>query len=745
MSEKTEGTFGYPSHEIPNSEKDKDWIYDFVRSAYREIQAVQFNVFHGKRHVYSEVREHAQGNMSVNRYKKQLGIDEGDDSSWYAIHWKPLAILPRLRRMALSSMSKRRYDVTLNTIDPRITKEDHDHLQRVESKLKLKEGLSKVDPELASSPILQAQGGEPEDIFGFETYKSFGYKHNLVEGFERANRIVLNDNNYEEELRDQLDEQSMDYGAHVLKQTLDERGRIELEVVDVPNFISSYFRRPDGKDARFMGQFKPLTFGEIRSRAGTDLNKTQVKKLLKMVAGKHGNPAAYPDMYPQSSNNMSAYDSYKIPVMELEFRSINFMTYETRVDKRGNSITRPFKGEESEKKSKNKYEKIPYQVIYKATWVIHSDIMIDYGLCTNQPKGPDTLHEANYSFKPQVFNMHDMTVISKMEECITPNHMIQIAWFKMQNEIATAVPNGWYIDRDALEDLTFGEGKGAETWNSKSLLDMFFQRGVLIGKRKTHQGKIDPNKPVEPMINDSMAGVEKQMNIIQQNIQLMRQILGVNEYVDGSNIDSRTLKNVTEMAQESMNNSLHDIVSMERKTLHKITGENVLRIQDLIEMDALHDSYRKALGEATVAMLESVDDLCSYKLNVEIDFMPTDMDRQIMLQRLSQYSATGLVDPSDEYLIMTATSMKVAWAILDSRVRQRKEEKRRESLDLMKQNAKAGAEAGVAVEQAKQQTLMTKGEIERMVQEMITQREIQKEHISGQYGVESASIRTRKD
>jgi hypothetical protein len=338
-----------------------------------------------------------------------------------------------------------------------------------------------------------------------------------------------------------------------------------------------------------------------------------------------------------------------------------------------------------------------------------------------------------------------MTAISKIEECLTADDMVNIAWFKMQNEIANSVPNGWFIDFDSLENITFGEGEGAETWNQKTLLDMFFKRGVLVGRRKTVGGKIDPNKPVEPLVNDSLQGVSQYYEIIQQNVQLMRQTIGVNEYVDGTNIDSRTLKNVTEMAQESMNNSLYDIINSERKILLKLSEENVLRVQDLVDMGALHPSYERAIGEVAMATLEEVDDITGYTLNIEIDFMPTDLDRQIMLQRVSQYSATGLVDPSDEFLIMSAKSIKAAWAILDSRIRERRAEKQKEQLALMKQNAEANAQAGQAVEQAKQQTITVKGNIDARIEALKKEFDKQIAEIKGEYSVQSAATRSAKD
>lgn len=737
----TSNTFhGFPSHDIPKEQKGREWILQFMKAAHKEVSDNSYNVFYGKRYVYQDIRQHTQGQQPINAFKKQLGVDETDKDSWYAINWKPLPILPRLRRMALSSIAKRQHDAVINPLDPRIQQDDKKHLDGVENKLKLKEQLSKISPELAQTPGLQPNGNEPKDLYELEAYRSFGYKHNIVSAMEKANKIILIDTEYENYVRDILDQQQMDFGVSAVKQDMAENGRIILRPCEIPNMVASYFRRPDAQDARFIGEIVPYTLEEIRKEAGGEIPKAQLMKMIQGAAGKYGNPNRYPQWM---NEDLLVYDTYRFAVLDLEFKSVNQMKFESRTDSRNNTIERLSRT--GRVRERNSYDTISNNVVYTGKWVIGTDMLFSYGLKKNMPKSPEKLTDCDYSYKIQCTNLHDMSVVSKVEETIPVDDQIQIAWFKMQHEVATSIPNGWWIDPDALANLAIGEGTGGEVWSQKKILDLFFKRGILVGKKKNVQGKIDPNPPIQPLANEALSSVDKYLSIISSNIALMRQILGVNEYVDGQNIDSRTLKNVTEMAQDALNNSLFDIVSAERKILHAVTKENVLRTLDLIEMDALPEMYINALGRHVYDSLTEIDDITSYMMSVEIEPVPSEYERQAMLQRLSQYATTGLVEPSDEAVILSTRSVKAAWAILEARMKKRKDEKTKEQLALMQQNAASNAQAGQAVEQAKAETEKLRGEIKAMLETIKGEFMVKSKEITADAMIESAQVRSAKD
>ena len=109
--------YGYPSHLIPNAEKGRNWILKYCKAAYKEYSAQTGKIFYGNRFNYATIRDYAMGTQSISKYKKMLDVSESANDSWLNIDWSVLPIVPRFRRLALSKVTKRSYNVVCTPID----------------------------------------------------------------------------------------------------------------------------------------------------------------------------------------------------------------------------------------------------------------------------------------------------------------------------------------------------------------------------------------------------------------------------------------------------------------------------------------------------------------------------------------------------------------------------------------------------------------------------------------------------
>ena len=60
----------YPSHQIDPREKGKDWCLQYAKAAWSDYTNHSTQSFHNNRGHYAKIKDYAQGNQSINKYKQ---------------------------------------------------------------------------------------------------------------------------------------------------------------------------------------------------------------------------------------------------------------------------------------------------------------------------------------------------------------------------------------------------------------------------------------------------------------------------------------------------------------------------------------------------------------------------------------------------------------------------------------------------------------------------------------------------
>jgi hypothetical protein len=105
-----------------------------------------------------------------------------------------------------------------------------------------------------------------------------------------------------------------------------------------------------------------------------------------------------------------------------------------------------------------------------------------------------------------------------------------------------------------LEDIPLGSG-GTKLTPLK-VLDLYNKTGTLVYRKLDPQGRASNVKPIEELENGLGRDAMNYWQMIQNHIQMIRDITGMNEMTDGSTPDPRTLTTVAKLAAEGTNNSL---------------------------------------------------------------------------------------------------------------------------------------------------------------------------------------------
>lgn len=702
--------YGYPSHLIPNSQKNRDWILSYCRAAYKEFNAQSGKIFYGARYHYATIRDYAMGTQSISKYKKMLEVDESQNDSWLAIDWSILPIASRFRRQALAKLTKRSYNIMVNPIDPTSEMEKKKFKAKQEAKIKLKDALTKLNPQAAENSALQFEENEPRDMEELEIHMDFSYKHKLGEELEEVVSNVLNMNNYQE-TRQRLLQDVFDFGVCGVKEYI-ENGVVRVRHVRPENIITSYCMNRDFSDAQHIGEMRMMSIGDIRKAAGDQLSEQQYEDIAERFINKFNNPTAMPP----SRGVGSDYDTFSVPVLDVEFMSVNTLDVETRVDKRGNKIVSVLKTDK--KRKSNTYTSKHYKVVYKCKWIVDTDYMFDYGLATNMKRNKSSMTDTTMNYHLFAPEFYDMRASSIMEQAVPIIDAIQLAWFKLQNAIATARPKGIQVALDSIENIPLGAGGNELT--PEAVLDLFNKKGVLVYRYLDTNGNPSPYKPIEEIENGLGRDIATYYQMIEKNVQFIRDITGVNEYVDGSSVDPRTLSNVTRLAEEASNNSLYGCVEADRYILQESAKSIILHVHDLIKFKMYHESYATALGMETIEYLSNQESVAPRDYGLVVEDRPDVIEKEKFKQIALQYVGQGMIELEDMVLIDNALSLKKVQYILAYRMKKRKAEKLQESMMLQQQNA-----------QVQQQSIQAKMQADGQIMDLQHQFNMQLEELKG--------------
>jgi hypothetical protein len=687
---------GFPSHLVDSSQKDKKWIAAYIRSAWRDFATYYPNQLYNGRDKYHEIKLYMLGKQSVTRYKKQFQPSQtaNEDQSWANINWDILPIIPKFRRIAVATLQKADYTISVDAIDPLAQDDKKKFYADNAAKVILKEEYAKqgVDPSLVPDPDVEASNMKELDM-----YMNYSYKHRMAIEMEQAIQLIMNVNKFENE-RELVIEDIHDLGIGAYKEFFDAAGNIKVRRVNPANMVMSYSVDPHFKDVQYMGEILEITISDLKEMAGDQITDAEYQMIAEKYTNKLGNPSLLRN---QNSNENRNFDGFRIRVMDLEFYSVNSLIQEERVNSKGNIVvgrTNKVKNNKTDKK----YTKTDYKVVYQGKWVIDSDVFFDCQLATNMKRAKSSLTETTLSYHAVAPNLYQMTTYSMGDQMKSIADQIQMAWYKLQNVMLRARPRGIMIELGALENVPLG--RGGKAMKPMDIIDLYNQTGNLVYRRLSDEGQASNYKPIEELDNGIGNEAVQYFNIITNNIQLLRDILGFNEITDGSTPDPRTLKGVAKYATESTNNSLDFIKRSERNLLERLCYSLTLRIQDAAQLGTI-DGFIRALGSNSVQFFKLDPEVSAYECGLIITQKPSEAEREKLGRRIEQAIASNQITLADAMMVETLDNLKYAELLLAYKIKQNQDEAQKRAMQQQQMNGEIQQKSAMVAEQAKQQTL----------------------------------------
>jgi len=724
----------FPSHLIPASEKGRDWVLQYCKAAWSSFENDNpREIFYHARYRYEVIMQYGVGNQSINKYRPLMQVDEASNEDWLNIDWSVLPIVPKFRRIALGKLNKVGYNIVATPIDSLANEETQEYFARMKAKIQLREEAAKLDPSLLESPALQIAPGEAKDMEELEIQMNYTFKHQMAIEAEQGIKLVLEQNGIEK-LREGIRQDLFDYGVAGYKEYIDSNGAIKIRKVNPRNILINHCKNKDFSDAAYIGEITEMTIADLKQMAGNQFTEEEYQEIAKKHVGFLGNPKEWPSSL---SIYNKGYDRFRIRILDLEFFSVNEMVFEKRVDRRGNLIYAKGRYEDRNKR-KEKFERVAYKVVYKGKWIIGTDYLFDHGLATDMKRAKSSLMDTQLSYHLMAPEFWDMKAYGITQHLMPIADAIQIAWYRLQNAINQARPKGIMIEMGALEDIPLGSG--GKKLTPMKVLDLYNKTGTLVYRKADAQGRMTNYKPIEELENGLGRDVMAYWQLIQNNIQLIRDITGMNEMTDGSTPDPRTLTTVAKLAYEGTNNALTNIVHGEKQLLESLSNAIILRLQDVAASGQVK-GYTRALGSNTMKFIQVSPHLGLYEFGIFLEDKPTDDERAMLQQQVIAGQANGMLDIEDAIIIQNTDNLKVAQQLLAYKIKKRRQEEEQKAMQMQQMNAQVQQQSAMVAEQAKQQTLQLEGQVKQQTIQVEKEFEAQLLKMKYEYEIQLEQIR----
>lgn len=630
-------------------QEDPQYALDYCRFIFSQYMNENTAIKISDLELIRENRAYAEGRQSGAKYKEKFlggkvgptvykddidreGNETGTASSMDNIiqgltninYDEIFSPLPKYVSNIVGLMTSQEHDVTVEAEDEvsGTLKEEmkFDGIVREEHK-KLLEIYNKT----FNLPSLESNQQKPKSLEEIELFENIGeFKLPYEIGMEKAlshTEYISRDSDIKEEaIRDLITIGKSPMMTYINPET----GKVKYKWLDVENLILEGSSETDYANVTFGGYVEYITVVSLRAQTGYS-----EEKLLQIIEDNGSSTKFGTD---QKNNGSYEYDDYKVAVLVAYWKSIDSeYTANRRLDD-GNLIDVPqpylrggTRAPKVGKKGKQTISRTDIRRLYQARWFIGTETVYDYGLMHNIPY--------NYAKRDVEFPIHMVRIKGKpiMETLKPIEDQIMMSWLRMQNDIATANPQGLAIEFGALENISFGNKK----LQPKDVLKIYSATARLMYKLQPssmpgQQGKVVNQRPITPIPGGLGPALADAITSISFQYQQLDIISGI-DAMTSANVrpTERQGKAVTEIALASTGNTLKPIYSSYLRLKEARARCAAYTIQAIVYgYDDLQDCpYYKVIGSGALAAIQAAGPLPAVDYGFRMEARPTEQER----------------------------------------------------------------------------------------------------------------------
>ena len=703
---------------------------------------------------FHNLRLYARGEQSVQKYKDELAIN--GDLSYLNLDWKPVPILSKFSNIVANGITQKQYDISAYSQDPESLKKRTDYAENILFDMltvKARAEASSVIPmDLSRSGMSDSE--LPESMEERDLHMQLSYKPAIEIAEEEAINTVLATNEFDL-TKARVNQDLVNIGIGITKASFNPAEGIVVDYVDPAYCVWSYTEDPNFDDIYYVGEVKSITIPELKKEF-PHISNEELERIQKSPGNR------------RLIRGFENYDYNTVQVMYFEYK-----TYTDQVFK----IKRTDSGLEKAIEKTDAFNPPPndnfdrvsrsIEVLYEGAKVVGSNMMLKWEMSENmtRPLADTTRVEMSYSMcAPRMYKGVIQSLISK---CIGFADVIQLTHLKMQQVLARMVPDGVFLDVDGLAEVDLGNGT---SYNPTEALNMYFQTGSVVGRSMTQDGDMNRGKvPIQEL--SSSSGIGKMQSLItayNYNMQMIRDVTGLNEARDGSMPDANALVGLQKMAANTSNTATKHIQDASIQ-ISLSTCENIsLKINDVLNFPLTKNSLMNSISTFNVETLKEIENLNLHDFGIFLEMEPDDEERAELQKNIQIALQTKEIDIEDSIDINQIRNLKLANEML--KLKRKKKQEREQAL--VQQNIQAQAQANaqasekaamaevqkqqaltaekVAIEQAKSNFEMQRMQAEAQIKKELMATEFQYNLQLAQMAAQStktkeAEIEDRKD
>jgi hypothetical protein len=710
----------FPDDNINPDEKDGKWLLQYAKAAWGECFG--YNIFYHARWTYTEYRDYAYGRQTVDRYKPAMGIDKAADTSPWNVTWGVRPVLSKYMDIITSILQNIGRKAIATPIDALAQDRADKYFADVRAKLILKEALMQTNPELAQSPYLMAEKGEPENMKELEMQEVYGFKFNMAMEAEQGIELVQYQNNLPQK-RSQVIKDLVHLGVGGYKDWLDENGKARFRDCDPAAVIMSYCKKADFSDKKYVGEVIEVTYSELSQY----FNKEQIEQI------KNNQKNQY--IIDNREYNTKS-EKLKACVLDFEVLTDNSLAYSREVNESGNEVykKRDYANLKNKKRMeedsniydvsthsfKKKYFEKKVKCWYKIKWVVGTDLFYEDGKVENQKRPKGSLQESESSYHFQAVNFQNMTAQGMVERLKDIVDEYQLTIYKIQDFKNKWLPYIMEIDLDALEAVAYG--KGGTVWTPQSIMETVFSTRALVVRKKDIAGMNVNYKAMEVHQTGMAAELAPLMTDISRLLQEMNDVTGLNPVTDSTGSGERKLKATAMLDQQATNNALSPLIFAEKMLFESLSRGCILRLIQAVKRGQV-EGVMTALGGNTVKFIKVSPDISLYAWGIKVQDIPTNDDVQMIMEQMGLGQAKDLFRPQDIFIVRNLDNLKQMEQMIGYLYEERVKENRAHEERKIQMAGEQNQQVAVVSEQAKQQTLQIEYQLKMQLEQLVWQKE----------------------
>lgn len=752
------GLSSFPSQNVSPEEKQKiEYGISYARGIYSSILTKLTS--NSDRSIIQRNRAYAMGLQDVDQYKSRLdaAIDNVGDTSYMNISWDIESPAAKFRNGVVNRILNRNTKIQLEAVDKYSYTAKQKERDKLYGKMVMNAQLKELEAQVKMK-LTSSDESLPENNEDLEMYMDMGFKLPIEMGMETLIDWEMYSNNMEQEIAPRVVGDIVENGKGVIKLYFDSTGRPKIRYVDIEHYHTTYTDDPFYNDTDYDAELRMMTIKDIRE-VSTHLSEEDLFELARKAAGRYNNPTwAYGDIYNGSlsyNDNRYMYDDFRIMCLDFTFASVEKRKYSSYTDKYGTDRFVRVKSDWKPSKNSN----VKYNIIeetnyceYSGLWPVDTNKMIYYGKEKNMVYPIASGKRVNKPLRKYIAvepGRRYGTNKSLIARIIPNLDNIQIAVLRMRHYIAEAVPPGIAIDISRIVDIM-----STMKWdNPMDMIKLFKQKGIAVYMGTDSNGDPVNGKSVDFIENSLGDGLAQYINMIQFEMNQIREITGFNEAMDAIQPDAKALVGVQDLALISANMNMRElyeaynygILGRGAKTLSRM-------IQMFIEFGKGKEVYEPIIGKAGIDFMSFLEYCWDAELGVKITALPEGKEMQDVLMLLTKDLETGTISTDDAYDVMQLIKSNPKKAMTFLRYRKKKyaqqkmqQEKEKEMIVAQREQmaAQASAEAEAMKAQAKAQAEMMVLEKEYELKIKLKQIEIEgdKEVMKVKYQGENEKIR----